>query len=242
MINLISFVGVDESTDLLKLNDLRNNSDALVECGVLYSPNKSGTLTNKRYPSLQFIKDFPNKFHGLTSLHLCGSSVQNFFNKREIFDISKHFSRIQLNFSIKEFTETTIIKQLIDLRDYQEDGELGDIIIQHNKSKAKLIDILCKSDDIANINILFDASGGLGKVMNDPQSCSNFNRYCGYAGGINPDNIDSIIKKLQAVNSDNDLNYYIDMESGIRTNDLFDIDKCSHIINSVNSLHYGGEL
>lgn len=45
----------------------------------------------------------------------------------------------------------------------------------------------------------------------------------GYAGGLNPDNLEEQLTKIAAVVGNNSVS--IDMESGVRTNNEFDLDK-----------------
>ena len=52
-------------------------------------------------------------------------------------------------------------------------------------------------------------------------------RYFGYAGGLNIDNVESVIKDLYIVNDDI---FWVDMETSVRTNDWFDISKCEKVL------------
>ena len=52
--------------------------------------------------------------------------------------------------------------------------------------------------------------------------------FCGYAGGLNPDNIDRHLDLMRDAAGDELV--WIDMESGIRTNDNFDLSKCRRVL------------
>jgi len=52
---------------------------------------------------------------------------------------------------------------------------------------------------------------------------------CGYAGGLNPDNIEQELIKIEAVVGDAEI--WIDMESGIRNKkDELDLEKCERVL------------
>lgn len=228
MLTSVSFIGLDEFTDLSKLYDLSLVSTIPIEIGVLLSNTKAGK--ENRYPNIKFIENIFKELYAFeTSLHICGSAVFDLLDGKEyIQQMADLYGRVQLNFSIKDNDIEEIGTKIIDL------GHYHTIIIQHNKSKEKLINYLCKNIvPNTDVDILFDASGGYGKLLDKPKPViPGF--YCGYAGGIAPDTIDQILHSISSVNKYEDL-FYIDMESGIRdTNDKFSIEKCMKIIEAVN--------
>lgn len=78
------------------------------------------------------------------------------------------------------------------------------------------------------VQMLFDRSGGTGKVPDTWPRHPGGGVQVGYAGGINPDNVLDVI---DAIGPDGP--YWIDMESGVRTDDWFDLDKCEAVLQAV---------
>jgi hypothetical protein len=56
--------------------------------------------------------------------------------------------------------------------------------------------------------------------------------FCGYADGLNPDNIGVALPAIAACVPEGQP-YWIDMESGVRTDDRFDLDKCELVLMQV---------
>lgn len=235
---MISYVGVDRFTNLDELN--RFNSDIKstknnfeLEFGLLYSHTKK----DDRYVSKQFIENTIKNNQEITwSIHLCGESVFDFLDKKMKFDIgdTNKIIRVQLNFNLNralEIYSVGSIKKLAEILNEKienickESDEEFRFIIQYNKSKQELFKYLSPEF----IDCLFDSSGGVGKIITSmPKILPNF--YCGYAGGISPDNVTTIITQITSANSVKNYNYYIDMESGVRNAcGEFDIEKCKQI-------------
>lgn len=258
MLELISFVGVDAYTDLIKLisynevweSELKQiksfellyekEDHKFIEYGFLYSESRMGK--DNRYPSLEFIKDGLDLFalHSIpTSVHLCGEeAIGKYLNADEELMAMCENSRIQLNFNIKKYDEDLLIQKLL----YVSELHNKPLILQCNKSKASFISKLLKEVTIQgisdpNINILYDGSGGFGKEIEIVEK--PFEGYfTGYAGGIKPSNVHKIMERIE-----NSLahagklfvdNFYIDMESGIRENDKLSLGLCDGIISEVN--------
>lgn len=237
-LNLVSFVGVDSSTnlqDIKNLVDANTNESFYLEFGVLYSETRQGT--DPRYPLLKDINSITKFLYDeliYCSIHLCGyEAISKFLEKdAEVMDLVKYADRIQLNINLDKFDINELALEIANLS-IDSNIKLKNIIIQVNKSKKPLIDLIKKFRVLySNINFLYDASGGYGRTIEIIQPVDE-EYYTGYAGGINPDNVVNIVKKIDAVN---DKSYYIDMESGIRTNDIFDIKKCIKIVQSLHEI------
>lgn len=100
---------------------------------------------------------------------------------------------------------------------------------QDHPGNVALIETLMERGNPAFNAILFDASKGTGKpIEHFPQPYHGF--FCGYAGGIGPDNIDGVISKIEDMGPGI---CTIDMESGVRTNDKFDLSKVEKVLNAV---------
>lgn len=93
-------------------------------------------------------------------------------------------------------------------------------------------DVLFPSD--GNVSWLFDRSGGEGVSATRypapayPANQQRAGEY-GYAGGINPENVASVLERIPNYTRD----YWIDMESGVRTDDQFDLAKCRAVCEAV---------
>lgn len=245
--SLISFVGVDHKTDqeaILALQDTDfisfESKEPTFEWGVLVSPERAGK--QNRYPSIDFAQDFiQNNGFGTSarSIHLCGKAVDDYLfspNSEIGFFASHAIARLQLNFAIDKYNLDEITDIIINRLVY----ERHELILQYNKSKQKFVDnLLQKMRDggndpaTVNLSILYDGSGGFGKVIEKFEPPIN-GCYTGYAGGLKPDNVGEIIKNIGKIAGDQE--YYIDMESGIRTDDFLDLEKCKSIISTVKNL------
>ena len=231
-IDCVTFTGADDKTDLDRMNQL-SNEFPFIEWGVLISKSKMGL---QRYPSLETLILMNDALkHTNRSTHICGSICKDIvedggINPDDINLFSeavKYANRIQLNFSIK-----SVKLDLMNLGRFINRIQDKKFILQQNKSNAPLIDgitpFLTRS---SKVQILFDASGGRGTEITDiPNPILNL--HCGYAGGLNADNLEAKIKEIdQAVLRDREI--WLDMENGVRTNNEFDLSKvrkCCEII------------
>lgn len=230
---LISFVGVDTKTNLDNLLKFKNNKFKC-EFGILFSEAKS----TSRYPDYNFCKDFLNwgkENNILTSLHLCGSEAITKYIEQdaELMQLCKLPNRIQLNINIGKYPDYDLLSNKILSTVTAHSHK---IILQQNKTKEKFIDniiLMINSRNVPDqcINLLHDSSGGFGREISKVIKPDNI-YFTGYAGGINPENANNIVKLIDSVNLDNKP-YYIDMESGIRVNNIFSLEKCQHIIDNI---------
>lgn len=250
MLDLVSFVGVDEFTreqSLSKMGHLLSHLSNIhpcfaVELGFLYSESRSGK--QKRYPTKQFINDYlyALQFSPFRrSIHLCGQeAIDKFLNHdEELHELCGMAHRVQLNMNMDKYQVEWLSEKIVDL------SKFFTIIVQDNKSKIELVSAIEKLGPTnvhdKNIHYLYDGSGGFGRVISDFKPVHKYN-YTGYAGGINPLNALDITKSIQYHN-ETDTKFYIDMESGIRTDDKFDVDKCIDIIlNLFHHLNYRNNL
>ncbi len=229
-LSLISFVGVDLETDLLKLKSLNDLSDIDCEFGVLYSESKKG----KRYPGYEFCEEFLHWAYDLeikSSIHLCGSEAINKFldNDPVVINMCTVASRTQLNINIKNFEDyEKLANEILGV------SNLFNItcILQQNATKQKFNEIMLgKIADSNKIHFLHDSSGGFGREITKVDSPSG-KYFTGYAGGINPENVSRIVNLVESANIDNN-KFYIDMESGIRESNIFSIEKCQSILDNL---------
>ena len=92
----------------------------------------------------------------------------------------------------------------------------------------------CKKN--AKISVLFDSSGGKGRLLEKwPNSIEN----CGYAGGLAPDNVKEQLCLINSLVGKN-VPIWIDAESSLRGYDQFDLGKVEEFL--INSLPFVTEF
>ena len=223
-INRVTITGADDQTDIAKLVEL-SDKYPIVEWGILHSPTFQG---HPRYPTDEWIHKFldeiPDNIN--CSLHLCGRSMTNFkIRHRVTLALCHKFDRVQLNFNAlkagQEYCADLI--QVINQEDLV-------IITQHNDANKHLWKNF-KFRNPGDHHILFDSSGGKGLVPYEYRAPIS-THYCGYAGGLNPDNLERELTKMATVVSPLDP-IWIDMETGVRTDEKFDFDKVERVLATV---------
>jgi hypothetical protein len=153
------------------------------------------------------------------STHVCGRWVRQMFtgelNWLDLPDIIQICQRVQINTHAEPHVSTTgLIKSL--------DG--CNSIASHTTTPKEFI---FQWDGVNNhltfaahayalkVAALFDTSGGAGVLPGEwPAPANEF--WCGYAGGISPDNVVAQIEKIEQVCAKP---YWIDMERRVRTDD-----------------------
>ena len=192
-----------------------------IEWGVLYSASSQG---KQRYPEYVKAREFIKNKYLQTSLHLCGRVVRDLISEGKFVKCNEpaflieNAHRVQLNFNHKR-TPVDLLKLFSGISRYMHQPT----ILQVNQANQELIDAVAKFTSPESFHYLFDASGGRGTEIEEiPQPIEG--KYCGYAGGLNPDNLK---EKLELLNKSlpEDAVIWIDMESGVRTNNEFDLDK-----------------
>lgn len=215
----VTVTGADDSVDPECLLGLAKVYPFL-EFGILCSKNNIGT---PRFPSYEWLdKLYEIKQYGIPlSMHLCGSWVRSIFladgkileDKIQLY--FKIFDRIQLNFHAQPY--------------FAKDGYLyyiksfGDkpIIFQMDGTNENLY------HQVKNFHIIaqpfYDLSGGNGVLPDEWRS--PIGNYCGYSGGLSPENIKENLKKLCDIVGN--IPIWVDAETRLRSNNdkQFDIEK-----------------
>lgn len=205
----ITFTGVDAYTDLARLSELDNAFEGKVEWGVLFSA-KQRHRGNLRYPPKLLVDEI--RWSGLRlSAHFCGA-IADRINRGDFPDLDLNgFTRVQVNHSrpnIDALNEFSYLKGI-------------EVI-------AQCRDPFTFPDD-NRVAWLFDPSGGTG-TRPERMPIPEDTKWCGYAGGINPENVTTVISQISTSC------FWIDMESGVRNeHDLFDLDKCQAVLEAVYS-------
>lgn len=240
----VTLTGLDTSLDPWSVISLYDRFP-FVEFGVLFSKDRQGK--ENRYPSKEWIYQLGNvtrffreerKKSFPLAAHLCGSyarEVVEYIDDRHMplpswdtnFNSLCHFDRVQLNMSDELFKR-------VSTEDLESLFEEQEVILQnhngfdHEELAHSLRSGFNKSDPMrSKISILFDVSGGTGML---PQGWAEADEsiFCGYAGGLKPENLEEELKKIDAVAGN--ANIWIDMESGVRENDLFSMKKAEKIL------------
>jgi len=230
IIKVVTVTGADDSIRPEELVPIAKDYP-FVEFGILLSKKQQG---NKRFPSRNWWEELYISWleEKLTlSGHLCGEwvrklclGVPSFFE--EFGYTWEMFSRFQLNFHAEHHPVDD--RKLSDLiREY-----LGDkpIIFQMDSVNEKIFYSLDARWGIVAFP-LFDQSGGTGllpkKWRKQPP-----HQYCGYAGGLSPNNIQKEMEKISKVATGP---IWIDAESLLRSEDdkVFDLEKVRRFLEAV---------
>lgn len=221
IIDRVTVTGADDSVnpdDLVKIFE----EYPFVEFGILLSKKWHGY---KRFPSRAWLE----KLHGLyqkekipLSGHLCGQFVRDFCLGENTFvheyGFWEMFDRFQLNFHA-EFHATPhpgnflwVISAYSDSRQF---------IFQIDGVNDNLFE-LAKNNKNNMVVPLFDLSGGIGVL---PEKWPEPDGYCGYAGGLSPDNLTEQLRQIARVVGHGPI--WIDAETHLRSQDdmLFDLIK-----------------
>jgi hypothetical protein len=205
MIDKITFTGVDDGVnpeDLVKISEEHKN----VEWGVLLSENNKG---KPRYPSSSWLIKLAN-YNLPLSLHFCGEYVRQVMKKNYVY----------LHSIVKALKPQRIQLNMMGLENLLLPKKAGVSFILPTKIG------FFKTDH----HLLYDCSGGRGRLSSSwPKALTGV--YCGYAGGLSPDNIKEESKKIREA-SEGTLSW-VDMESHIRTNEKFDLDKVKRVLDEI---------
>lgn len=221
-IKQVTVTGADDSIAPQELYKIHGNYP-FVEFGILFSKSSEGY---PRFPTRIWLNDlyklYSNKPQLKLSMHLCGKWVRDLCQGIDTFvedntSILPMFSRLQLNFHTyphlinKQFIQNLKLKKSnINQYIFQLDGKNNDIFFDAINNGINAVP-------------LYDLSGGAG-ILPDKWD-SPLGNYCGYAGGLSPDNIKEQLNKLNNIVGDTPI--WIDAETHLRSenNQLFNINK-----------------
>ena len=220
-IRQITFTGVDERTDCNRLYNIQKTYP-LAEFDILLS--EKWKERGNRYIDPELIK-FLEPLGLNLSLHLCGSlaraALGGNWNKTFAIlgDDFKLFKRCQLNVSKEKPKDQVTCLSVPE--------SLNELIIQQMSVNDMPLFNTLPSDYKGKVSVLLDASGGLGiDTELNVKDMKGFK--VGYAGGINPGNVEEKLKYILSEN--NGSPFWIDMETGVRTDGWFDLDKVEDVI------------
>lgn len=222
MITGVTITGADDGVDP---NDLAALSAEFpfVEWGILGSIKRAG---EPRYPSQEWIgklitADWPDSRR--LAVHLCGRSAERFMRCDASLALTMpEFGRVQIN-GWARFDVADVSVKFLSARP-------GRLILQC-QSAEDLQEIAANAAELGNADVLFDPSGGTGKLAYNyppaPVGC-----HLGFAGGIGPDNVLDVIESIGKRDP-----YWIDMESGVRDqHDAFSLGRVRLVLDHVAGL------
>lgn len=225
-VKYITFTGADDLNmpkDLLKISRMY----PFVEWGILLSATQEGGL---RFPSKQWmdiLADLAGDSDMNLSGHLCGRWLRDLLVGA--FTVPhrlgwKAFKRIQLNFHADELSiNTPLFHQLLRGLNksfiFQVDGRNEVVYRDAIEAGVKAYPF-------------FDLSHGAG-VLPASWDVPLDNQFCGYAGGLGPDNLKDQLKTIDKSVGDREI--WVDIETQVRSNNgkEFDLDKVMKCIEIV---------
>ncbi len=214
-----SITGADdavEAKDLVAMGE----KYPFVEWAILYLPEWEG---RNRFPTEKWIRNFSANSQGQhKAMHLCDSAFLGFVaGDKNVLDVMSGFKRIQLNLKFGnvegKYDPADVVARVKSLPQHQ-------FILQYTHEKKGLLPLF---SDVPNHAVLFDASAGRGLLPNGWEAPLP-GHFCGYAGGLNPDNVGENLQKIAAAAGD--YTTWIDMETGVRTEDKFDFSKVERVL------------
>lgn len=228
-IKTVTITGADDDTSIYSLVGI-SKVYPFVEWGILFSRSRQGS---ERYPSLEWVDELMRMVlsHNCTesnqpnlSAHLCGDYTWQYLTNGNLSSAALYlgkvmsgiaFKRWQLNFNSTNNPACEEFYRSVSINDAVR------VILQYNKSNYDLCQRVIALNN-PNINFLYDGSGGRGV---SPENWRNVipNHFTGYAGGLNPDNLEEALINIERSVGDNEI--WIDTETGVRTDDKLDLDK-----------------
>jgi hypothetical protein len=209
----ITFTGADDRTNIDDMEAL--SSQYPIEWGILFSKSRQGEL---RYPSWDFIDQLAEHPMLPLSAHICGQWSTDLLCYGKCPEIEAHlcgFSRCQVN--TKMWLRPQSIRRVSTWAKHM---ELTTIF-------------QCRSvfPEDRSVEWLYDCSGGEGILYDSWPEHPSSEVQVGYAGGIRPENVKSVIAQLQGPYY---RRYWIDLETGVRDADnRFSIDLCRQVCEAV---------
>lgn len=231
LITRVSLTGPDDRTELAPLIALSQRYPR-VEWALLYVPHNEGAPRN---PTQLWRESFFRvaELASRSAVHLCGALAFEQLLAGTLPADVLQARRLQLNINArkKDFTDEQVLEV------YARALELGrDVILQYHPNTAALIEqfvLATPASERSRVHVLMDASRGTGKapdVWARPVALDSF--YVGYAGGIGPENIESVVRDVAALGQP----CWVDMESGIRTDNEFDAARAEAVLRGAEVL------
>mmetsp|Transcript_19825 Transcript_19825/g.35249 ORF Transcript_19825/g.35249 Transcript_19825/m.35249 type:complete len:318 (+) Transcript_19825:189-1142(+) len=250
-LHAVGFCGVDETVDPLALAEI-SGATPWAEWGVLFRPEKEG---QPRFPGKEWVEKLAAAARANGSqlaAHLCSSRCEEVLRGDCTFVQSLYelgFRRVQVNATSANGVDSSNLAAQVDSLLSSIRAAPGiEWILQRNTETQPLwepILALGEADRPSNMSVLFDDSVGTG-VERQTFPCPTTARGlpCGYAGGLGPKNIRSILERMHdsVGGSFNTLRApWVDMESSLRSvdaatsEDTFSLENVKQCIQNVQN-------
>jgi hypothetical protein len=256
----VTITGADEAVTPEQLGALTDKYP-LVEWAILFSKNKQGS---GRYPGPEWTSNLQAYWDERDDLplaaHICGQWTTEFVKGKFTFGEEEFdsYGRLQVNMTDDTFMALDFQKLLDTYRAGQgiELDFCPSIILQTKRAfqRHEWLALINKNlrdeylkhyrfdddkpgpagpEELFQFHMLYDVSGGKGKqpkTWHPPAEGVQ----CGYAGGIGPDNVVEILKKIGDVVGETP--FWIDMETKVRDEaDKFDIARVESVLEQVHT-------
>jgi hypothetical protein len=245
----LGLCGADDSVHPHHLVVLAN-AFPLVEFGVLFRPDKEGqpryatTAWVQRLAQAVTASNSPNRLK--LAAHLCGSRVNEVLSGETAFLTQLcqwGFGRVQINATAVNGVDTSALAESVPhlLQAMRNFPQLEFILQKNDETRLLWQGFLDSKGETTllptNMSMLVDESKGTGVAAESwPSPSPDYE--IGYAGGIGPDNIESVLREVVKVAQGR--KFWIDMESSLRSTkngqDVFDLDKCYGVIEATCEL------
>ena len=221
MIEIVTFTGVDEGTDLREIQEIAGKYPR-AEFGVLLG-SQTRKHDNPIFPPVETVRALRDLRGVNTSLHLCGTHARQAAGEEPLdqglIPLATGFGRVQVNLHGDPDNPARVRLDLLKMTDLAELP--GRIILQH---RGPWEDIPL---DHPRVEYLFDLSEGAGIESFEHWPEPPEGRRVGYAGGIGPHNIR---RALEFAGRYPEARIWFDMERNVRTPDYrFDLEKVREV-------------
>ena len=222
MLEILTFTGVDEATDLEALRDISADYPQ-VEFGVLYGSHAGEG--NPIFPSTGFVQKFRGLQDVRTAIHLCGRwarcAAGEFDRSITLGLLCNGFGRVQVNLHGDDENPHRVQLQYSAIKRFAEQTAADSVILQH-RGAFDTVPIRHP-----RIEYLFDLSEGSGQEGFDSWPEPPADARAGYAGGLGPHNIPTA---MEFVDRHPQARLWLDMERNVRTPSyIFDLDKVRQV-------------
>lgn len=229
IIDRVTVTGADDSTDIPMMVDIQAEFP-FVEWGILLSKSIMGV---SRFPSLEWLETL-NVHRAELNLsgHLCGRWVRDICDGNvdeagtptvltDVPPFEFLFDRVQLNFHAYQH-------RIEDIGAFtrQVDKLADQVILQFDDVNNHLLTSV-RLEGVDAVP-LFDTSGGAGILPKEWPKVLNC--YCGYAGGLSPDNLPEQMELISSKCGDGPI--WIDAETWLRSDGdrVFDMEKVRAVL------------
>lgn len=231
----VTITGADDLVSPVQLLEL-SKEFPFIEWGILFSSNKRG---QPRYPTLEWVDRLLDQSQEMNlSAHFCGEYAKKaiYNNHIDLPPVNNgSFKRIQINCPSEDFHKANLAALSQARALSRSVNERFEYIFQY---RDPMVD-LGKAMELLEYNpiggsptpgcfaLVYDPSGGRG-ITQTLWPKPLYGMRFGYAGGLNPDNLETQLENIAAVAGEETV--WIDMETGVRTENIFDLQKVRQVL------------